>query len=88
MCLITWSPVNNTQLDPDGHVLGYNVYVAFANSNSKPQVEKVEGRTSFNTTISGLEEFTQYNITIKAFNLYGEGNASKYSFCYTEEDGM
>ena len=67
--------------------MGYKVYVKVASSDSEPRVDTVSGRTAFNTTILNLEEYLLYNITMRAFNIYGEGNASEPLFCHTQEDG-
>ena len=57
-------------------------------NTSKEHVLIVKGADNTHTTIEGIEEFSTYEIRVKAFNIYGEGNASEVYRCNTSEDGM
>ena len=42
--------------------------------------------SSINVTIINLEKYTEYEITVSAFNSAGGGNFSEVTRCFTDED--
>ena len=86
-CTVTWIPANNSGTDPDGWILGYKIYYNTLNS-SKIQFVTVTDQNTTTATVQGLENFEVYEISVVAFNQYGEGNASEVRTCQTKEDGM
>ncbi|KAJ7390085.1 hypothetical protein OS493_027115 [Desmophyllum pertusum] len=52
----------------------------------EPHLWDVQGTNITNSTVQDLEEFTNYEFNIVAYNNYGEGNASDVFQCKTEED--
>lgn len=87
-CNFTWEPVNDSQPDPDGFVLGYKVYYTF-NLTSGPRSSTVTilGANASAATLLDLWNYKTYSITLVAFNAYGEGNHSEPLYCKTKEDG-
>ena len=85
-CELLWQPVNDSRSDTDGRVLGYRVHYKRIGSSVKETVE-IPGPNSSQTTVQGLEEFSTYEMSVVAYNLFGEGNASLVVNCTTVEDG-
>lgn len=50
-------------------------------------VKIIDGANITSVSIDEIEEFSSYEIWVKAFNIYGEGNASEVHRCKTAEDG-
>ncbi|XP_031573985.1 uncharacterized protein LOC116307805 [Actinia tenebrosa] len=84
-CSLQWRECNNSNPDPDGRVLGYNVYYRISGTNDTETVIKVTGNNSTQQILQSLEEFTNYEIRVAAFNLYGAGNKSEIMYCQTKE---
>jgi len=85
-CFLEWAKTNNSDPDPDGRVTGYTIYYTPQGTNDTKEIKAMgENTTIFNLT--DLEEFTKYNIRVAAFNIYGVGNKSYETTCFTKEDG-
>ena len=85
-CQVTWTPVSAIALDPREKGLGYHLHYKVS-IDSNVRTKTVHGQNSVSTTLDELEEFESYEITVTAFNRYGEGMTSFDTTCKTKEDG-
>ena len=86
-CEVIWEEVVNSHPDPDGAVTGYFIYYRKAGLNDSFNKFNVHGANTTRFIMENLEEFTNYEFKVVAYNEYGEGNSSEVSHCLTEEDG-
>lgn len=71
--------------DQNGIILRYIVtYTALPNGIPQP---KVVDSSATDTTLTGLNEFTNYSITVFASTSKGGGNESEPIIVITDEDG-
>lgn len=86
--LITWRPPERELWN--GELLGYTIgYHKHGSSDSTYNYTKVgipggEGLNDFRLT--GLDKYTQYAVTVSAFNIKGDGPASEPVLAHTLED--
>lgn len=85
-CVLFWDGVANSYSDPDGVVVGYYIYYRKAGSNGTFDKLDVEEDNITVFTVGNLEEYVEYEFSVVAYNIYGEGNASDTFHCKTEED--
>ena len=70
--------------DQNGIILKYTVtYTALPNGSPQP---KVVDAPATDTTLTGLNEYTNYSITVFASTVKGDGNASAPIVVITDED--
>ena len=80
--LVQWADVNAT--DQNGIILSYTVgYTALPGGSEET---KVVNAPATDTTLTGLNEFTNYSITVFASTVKGDGNASAPITVITDED--
>ena len=80
--LVQWGDV--PAADQNGIILSYTVtYKALPGGT--PKAEKVIASTT-ETTLTGLNEYTNYSITVFASTVKGDGNVSKPIIVITDED--
>ena len=80
--LVQWADVNAT--DQNGIILSYTVgYTALPGGSEETKVVKAPAT---DTTLTGLNEFTNYSITVFASTVKGDGNASAPITVITDED--
>lgn len=88
-----WNLLIKWDFDPNvrqvlGILLGFNVYYLNLNdSGALWEVKTVWDPLSRQTTLIGLEEYRDYNITVTAFNSIGEGANSLFVVVRTDEHG-
>lgn len=81
--LVQWGDV--PPADQNGIILNYTVnYAALPNGTS---INEVVHATAKETTLTGLNEYTNYSITVFASTSKGGGNVSKPIIVITDEDG-
>lgn len=86
--LVTWRPPERDLWN--GELLGYTIgYHKFGGSDQSYNYTKVgipggEGVSDFR--LIGLEKYTQYSVTVQAFNSKGDGPASDIVMAHTLED--
>ena len=79
---VDWDDV--PQPDQNGIILSYTVtYTALPNGS--PVSQEVTAPTT-QATLTGLNEYTNYSITVLASTSKGDGNASKAIIVITDED--
>ena len=79
---VQWS--NVPEADQNGVILSYTVdYKALPNGS--PQTEVVNAPTT-HVTLTGLNEYTNYSITVFASTMKGDGNTSVSIVVITDED--
>lgn len=73
----------------NGLILGYNVTYHKHDDEANVKYMVVNGGETLQTEITGLMKFTEYNISITAFNSKGTGNETTYAntSAITCEDG-
>jgi len=80
--LVHWSSVPTA--DQNGVILSYTVtYKALPDGS--PQTRVVSAPTT-QVTLTGLNEYTNYSITVFALTIKGSGNASLPIFVITDDD--
>ena len=80
--LVQWGDVNAT--DQNGIILSYTVgYTALPGASEQTQVVNAPAT---DTTLTGLNEFTNYSITVLASTSKGGGNISEPIIVITDED--
>ena len=80
--LVHWS--NVPPADQNGVILSYTVtYKALPDGSSQ---SKVVSAPSTRVTLTGLNEYTNYSITVFASTVTGDGNVSKPIVVITDED--
>ena len=80
--LVQWGDVPTA--DQNGIILKYTVnYAALPNGTS---INEVVHATAKETTLTGLNEYTNYSITVFASTSKGGGNVSKPIIVITDED--
>ena len=79
---VQWS--NVPEADQNGVILSYTV-IYKALPNGGPQTEVVSAPTS-HVTLTGLNEYTNYSITVFASSVKGGGRISAPIFVITDED--
>ena len=80
--LVQWSNVPTA--DQNGVILSYTVtYNALPDGS--PQTKEVSAPTT-QVTLRGLNEYTNYSITVFASTIKGNGNASLPIFVITDDD--
>ena len=80
--LVQWGDV--PAVDQNGIILSYTVtYTALPNGSPQP---KVVDAPATDTTLTGLNEYTNYSITVFASTVKGDGNASAPIVVITDED--
>ncbi|XP_048583901.1 neogenin-like [Nematostella vectensis] len=77
-CLIGWGPVDEALRY--GQILGYNITY-----NGSDVTNMVVDSNTLSAVVSGLDVFTQYVFTVRAFNKYGLGNNASSTACRTGE---
>ena len=82
--LVQWGDV--PLADQNGIILSYTVTYKALPGNSL-QTKEVDS-SSNETTLTGLNEYTNYSITVSASTLKGEGNVSAPIIVITDEDSM
>jgi len=80
--LVHWS--NVPAADQNGVILSYTVTFK-ALPDSSPQTKVVSAPTT-QVTLTGLNEYTIYSITVFASTVKGDGNVSKPIVVITDED--
>ncbi|XP_067002094.2 cell adhesion molecule Dscam1 [Anabrus simplex] len=71
--LVRWKPPLLSY--SNGEILGYQVGYREV-PNGQQQVRTVRGRHRLESSISGLRQYTRYEVTVRAFNQVGSGPAS------------
>jgi hypothetical protein len=72
---LTWTPLTSTVGQGFITVLGYKIY------SGTTMIKDISGLTSFTTTLTSLTGGTVYDLTINAYNVFGEGpNSPVLSF--------
>ena len=80
--LVKWS--NVPAADQNGVILSYTVtYKALPDGS--PQTKLVSAPTT-NVTLTSLNEYTNYSITVFASTVKGDGNVSEHVIVITDED--
>ena len=82
--LVQWGDV--PLADQNGIILSYTVTYKALPGDSL-QTKEVDS-SSNETTLTGLNEYTNYSITVSASTLKGEGNVSAPIIVITDEDSM
>ena len=88
-----WSLLIKWDFDPNvrqvlGILLGFNVYYLNVNdSGALWEVKTVWDPLARQTTLNGLEEYRDYNMTVNAFNCIGDGTDSLLVVARTDEHG-
>lgn len=67
--------------------MGYRVRAQRADGLGQPRMETVSERLSREETVEGLEEWTEYELSIQAFNGIGPGPWSSPVLGKTKESG-
>ena len=80
--LVQWADVNAT--DQNGIILSYTVGYTLLPGGSEQT--KVVNAPATDTTLTGLNEFTNYSITVLASTSKGGGNISEPIIVITDED--
>ena len=80
--LVQWADVNAT--DQNGIILSYTV--GFTALPGGSEQTKVVNAPATDTTLTGLNEFTNYSITVLASTSKGGGNISEPIIVITDED--
>lgn len=86
-CSIEWTKANNTDPDPDSHIIGYVIFYRFFGTNDTWKEQKVESAATTKYVLQDLEEYSKYEIRVAGYNIYGVGNKSVMLLCETKEDG-
>ena len=79
---VQWGKV--TSVDQSGTILSYTVFCK-ALPDGSLQI-KVVSATTTQVTLTGLNEYTNYSITVFASNVHGDGNMSVPVVVITDED--
>ncbi len=81
--VVMWNEVD--PLNQNGNITHYEV--TYNGEYDVRNQSNITGRNVFNTTITGLDEFTDYNISVRAYTNVGPGPYSELETEKTEEDG-
>ena len=88
-----WSLLIKWDFDPNvrlvlGNLLGFSVYYLNVNdSGGLWEIKTVWDPLARQTTLNGLEEYRDYNITVTAFTSIGDGAESLFIVVRTDEHG-
>ena len=69
----------------NGNVTGY--VIVYGSDVSRARKVKLEGQSQLNMTLTDLDPYTAYTLTVKAQNAKGEGPDSPPLFVQTGQDG-
>lgn len=84
--LIRWKPPMTSYVN--GHILGYQVFYHDVNGNNvEPSVRTLRGRHKLEVSLTGLKQFTRYEVSVRAFNQVGSGPSSTPIMLSTLEGG-
>ncbi|XP_056317966.1 protein sidekick-1 [Danio aesculapii] len=70
---IRWEPLSEAAYNGNPESVGYRVRAQRADGFGQPRMETVSDRLSREVTVEGLEEWTDYELSIQAFNSIGPG---------------
>uniref|UniRef100_A0A672KH47 Protein sidekick-1-like n=1 Tax=Sinocyclocheilus grahami TaxID=75366 RepID=A0A672KH47_SINGR len=70
---IRWEPLPEAAYNGNPESVGYQVRAQRADGLGQPRMETVSERLSREATVEGLEEWTEYELSIQAFNVIGPG---------------
>uniref|UniRef100_A0A8C1W3T5 Sidekick cell adhesion molecule 1b n=1 Tax=Cyprinus carpio TaxID=7962 RepID=A0A8C1W3T5_CYPCA len=70
---IRWEPLPEAAYNGNPESVGYHVRTQRADGLGQPRMETVSERLSQEATVEGLEEWTEYELSIQAFNGIGPG---------------
>ena len=78
---VQWTAV--PPAEQNGTILSYTVtYMALPDGNLQT---KIVSAPTTRVTLTGLNEYTNYSITVFASNVYGNGKSSEPIFVFTDE---
>ena len=83
--MVTWEEV--LAIDRNGIIVDYEVQFEPLQFTGEMETEAIN-TTSLSASISGLEEYVEYNITVRAYTSVGPGPYSDPVTERTSEDGM
>ncbi|XP_067259435.1 protein sidekick-1 [Chanodichthys erythropterus] len=70
---IRWEPLPERAYNGNPESVGYRVRAQRADGLGQPRMETVSDRLSREVTVEGLEEWTEYELSVQAFNGIGPG---------------
>ncbi|KAK7162105.1 hypothetical protein R3I94_004680 [Phoxinus phoxinus] len=70
---IRWEPLPESAYNGNPESVGYRVRAQRADGLGTPRMETVSERLSREVTVEGLEEWTEYELSVQAFNGIGPG---------------
>ena len=85
---VSWGPV--VEQDRNGIIKGYKIiYQALPNGVNKTKIINISenSQSEQDTTLDGLNEFTNYSIRVLAFTSEGNGPLSDAKVVQTQQDG-
>ncbi|XP_052447789.1 protein sidekick-1-like [Carassius gibelio] len=82
---IRWEPLPEAAYNGNPESVGYRVRAQRADGLGLPRMETISERLSREVTVEGLEEWTEYELSIQAFNGIGPGPWSSPVLCKTKE---
>ena len=87
--LVRWKNVDETERN--GIILGFKIYyraVGNFSVNRTVMVKEIDGESTTETVLTGLEKFIEYSISVLAFTSKGDGPNSTEVTATTDQDGM
>ena len=84
--MVSWDEV--PPIDRNGIVTVYEVLYEPLETFERAIMSMTMNTTNTSTTLSGLEEFVEYNISVRAYTSEGPGPYSEEISVITLEDGM
>ncbi|KAJ8372867.1 hypothetical protein AAFF_G00276400 [Aldrovandia affinis] len=70
---LRWVPLQDTEYNGNPETVGYRVQLWRADLRGEAQIRPVSDRLEREITLEGLEEWTEYQLQIQAFNSIGPG---------------
>ena len=80
---LSWSPPQAAL--QNGYITGY--VIAYGSEVSRARMVNLEGQSQLNLTLTGLNPYTAYTLSVRAHNAKGEGPESPLLFVLTDQDG-
>lgn len=86
--LVTWRPPEKDKLNGEllGYTIGYRKLIETDKNYNFTRVSIPGGEVLNDFRLTGLSKYTQYSITVQAFNIKGDGPSSEPIIAHTLED--
>lgn len=86
--LITWRPPDRESWNGEllGYTIAYQKHGSMDNYQNFTKVSSLGGEGLNDFRLTGLEKYTQYAVTVSAFNVKGDGPPSEVTLGHTLED--